>query len=70
MAELVINANRSFRKPFFTEVVFIACWNIWIVRNAKVFRHERAGFNKWRRAFIHDIALMQYRVKPTYKDDP
>ncbi|XP_073360069.1 uncharacterized protein [Aegilops tauschii subsp. strangulata] len=28
MADLVINASRSFRKPFFTEVVFIACWNI------------------------------------------
>ncbi|XP_073367917.1 uncharacterized protein [Aegilops tauschii subsp. strangulata] len=69
MADLVINASRSFRKPFFTEVVFIACWNIWILRNAKVFRHERAGFNKWRSAFIHDISLMQYRVKAAYKDD-
>ncbi|XP_073360718.1 uncharacterized protein [Aegilops tauschii subsp. strangulata] len=35
MADLVINTSRSFRKPFFTEVVFIACWNIWILRNAK-----------------------------------
>ncbi|XP_073355123.1 uncharacterized protein [Aegilops tauschii subsp. strangulata] len=69
MAHLVLNASRSFRKPFFTEVVFIACWNIWIIRNAKVFRHERAGFNKWRSAFIHDISLMQYRVKAAYKDD-
>nr|XP_045086367.1 uncharacterized protein LOC120967116 [Aegilops tauschii subsp. strangulata] len=69
MAHLVLNASRSFRKPFFTEVVFIACWNIWIIRNAKVFRHERARFNKWRSAFIHDISLMQYRVKAAYKDD-
>nr|XP_040251774.1 uncharacterized protein LOC120968845 [Aegilops tauschii subsp. strangulata] len=69
MAHLVLNASRSFRKPFFTEVVFIACWNIWITRNAKVFRHERARFNKWRSAFIHDISLMQYRMKAAYKDD-
>nr|XP_040258456.1 uncharacterized protein LOC120975813 [Aegilops tauschii subsp. strangulata] len=69
MAHLVLNASRSFRKPFFTEVVFIACWNIWIIRNAKVFWHERARFNKWRSAFIHDISLMQYRVKAAYKDD-
>ena len=69
MAHLVLNASRSFRKPFFTEVVFIACWNIWIIRNAKVFRHERARFNKWRSAFVHDISLMQYRVKAAYKDD-
>ena len=47
MTDLVIQARRSFDKPFFTEVVFIACWNIWIIRNAKVFRSERASFNKW-----------------------
>ena len=62
MSAMVSNASRSFRKPFLTEVVFIACWNIWIIRN------ERAGFNKWRSAFIHD-SLMQYRVKAAYKDD-
>ena len=69
MADLVIHARRSFGKPFFIEVVFIACWNIWIIRNAKVFRSERARFNKWRCAFIHDISLMQYRVKVAYKDE-
>ena len=69
MTELVIQARRSFGNPFFTEVVFIACWDIWIIRNAKVFRSERDSFKKWRYAFIHDISVMQYRIKDAYKDD-
>ena len=69
MSDLVIQARRSFDKPFFNEVVFIACWNIWIIRNAKVFRGERASFNKWRGAFRHDITLMQHRIKSGYKDE-
>ena len=68
MSNIVLQAKRDFAKAFFTKVVFIACWNIWIVRNAKVFRHERPSFNKWRCAFIHDITLMQHRVKQVFRD--
>ena len=69
MIELVTQPRRGFARPFFSEVVFIACWHIWLVRNAKVFRNERASFNKWRFAFRHDISLMQHRTKSAYKDD-
>ena len=69
MSDIVLQAKQDFAKPFFTEVVFVACWNIWIIRNAKVFRHERQSFNKWRSAFIHDILLMQHRVKARYKEE-
>ena len=69
MSDIVLQAKQDFAKPFFTEVVFVACWNIWIIRNAKVFRHERQSFNKWRSAFIHDILLMQHIVKARYKEE-
>ena len=69
MSDIVLQAKQDFAKPFFTKVVFIARWNIWIIRNAKVFRHERQSFNKWRSAFIHDILLMQHIVKARYKEE-
>ena len=69
MSDLVIQARNSFDKPFFTKEVFTSCWNIWIIRNAKVFRNERANFNKWRGAFRHDISSLQDRIKSAYKDD-
>ena len=46
MSDVAIQARNDFDKPFFFEVVFAACWNIWIIRNAKVFRNERARFYK------------------------
>lgn len=42
MMDIAVQAMKEFDKPFFAEVVFLAWWNIWMVRNAKVFRMERA----------------------------
>lgn len=30
-------AREGFGEPFFSEVVFLACWHIWLQRNSKVF---------------------------------
>jgi len=67
--ETVIQARRDFAKPFFTELVFIACWNIWTIRNGKVFRNERPSFNRWRSSFIHDISLMTHMIKSKFRDE-
>ena len=42
MLQIVKNANRSFGKVFFVEVAFIACSNIWKVRNKK-----SSDLNSW-----------------------
>jgi hypothetical protein len=44
----VNEAKRSFGKPFFMEVLITACWNIWLLRNGKIFRNERPTFGKWK----------------------
>ena len=68
MTHIAKRARESFNKPFFAEVVFTAWWNIWLVRNAKCFKHVRPSFAKWRVGFIHDITLLSYRIKPRFKD--
>ena len=67
--ETVMRARAEFAKPFFTEVVFIACWKIWTIRNGKVFKNERPSFNRWRSNFIHDITLMTHRIKPKFRHE-
>lgn len=37
----VAYAARTFGEPFFTEVVFVDAWNIWIPRNGLAFKRER-----------------------------
>jgi hypothetical protein len=58
---VVTRAKRSFNKPFFMEVLVTTCWNIWLVRNGKTFA-------KWKAKFIHDITLLQYRIKSKHKE--
>jgi hypothetical protein len=40
------HAKRSFQKPFFMEVLITACWNIWLIRNGKIFMQEKSSFNR------------------------
>ena len=56
-------AKRSFRQPFFTEVVILAAWNIWKQRNEAVFQNVLPSFRGWKRGFLHDITMLMHRVK-------
>jgi hypothetical protein len=54
-------ARRSFGHPFFMEVLILACWNIWIIRIAKIFNSERPTLARWKACFVHDIQSCQNR---------
>jgi hypothetical protein len=64
---VVATARQRFHKPFFMEVVVVACWNIWLIRNTKIFQNERPTFTRWKCKFVHDMTLLQYRIKQKYK---
>ena len=55
------HAKKSFAKPFFMEVALIACWNIWKLRNDRVFKAELPRFLVWKKRFIHDMLLHVHR---------
>jgi hypothetical protein len=61
-------ARRRFRHFFFTEVVALACWHIWKIRNAKVFENVQLRFAFWCRNFVEDLSLHAHRFKADKKD--
>jgi hypothetical protein len=67
MQTLVVQAKRSCGHPFFMEVMIMACWHIWLIRNAAIFQGERPTFARWRTCFIHDMYLLQHRIKAKHK---
>jgi hypothetical protein len=62
-------AKLAFRKPFFMEVLMIACWNIWKQRNGKIFRNDRPSFGGWKRTFIHDLSMLGHRINNKHHDE-
>ena len=69
MVTVATMVRRDFAQPFFVEVVFTAWWNLWQLRNDKIFRHINPVFSRWRQGFVHDMSLLGYRIKPRFKDD-
>jgi hypothetical protein len=51
-------AKKDFAQPFFMEILIMACWNIWKIRNGKIFENQRPTFTKWKNAFIHDMTIL------------
>lgn len=56
-------ARRKFGKPFFAEVVILACWHIWKQRNEAIFQKVMPSFRGWRARFIHEATLHKHRVR-------
>jgi hypothetical protein len=56
-------ARADFGKPFFMEVVIIACWNIWKQRNENFFEAQTPSFKGWKRNFVHDLSMLGHRIK-------
>src|SRR4051812_17787708 len=69
MVQVAKAAREAFNKPFFAEVVFIAWWNICMLRKAKCFKHQRPYFATWRVGLIHDLTLLSYMIKPRFKEE-
>ena len=67
MDEIVIQnlklAKQSFDGPCFSEIVILACWNIWKQRNGWIFNNVPASFRGWKASFIVDITMFKHRVK-------
>ena len=63
------SARKEFRKPFFTEVVLLAVWNIWKQRNEAVFRQVLPSFTSSRRSFVHEATMHMHRLSPKLVPD-
>jgi hypothetical protein len=62
--QMILSATKlSFGKPFFMEVLILSCWSIWKQRNGQIFQGERPTFSGWKRNFLRDVPLLEYRIK-------
>jgi hypothetical protein len=49
--------------PFYMEIMILAAWSIWIVRNNKIFKDHDSIFRSWKSIYYQEIRLVSYRSK-------
>jgi hypothetical protein len=49
--------------PFTIEIIILAAWSIWIIRNNKIFKNQRPGFQSWKPIFKEEINVLAHRMK-------
>lgn len=63
----IMRTRQLANNPCFTEIFLIAAWEIWKVRNRKIFDGVPATFARWLRNFKAEVALQSIRVRDDCK---
>jgi hypothetical protein len=54
--------------PFAMDIIVLATWSIWIVRNNKIFNNQRPSFASCK-AILHDeLRMLGHRIKNKFKE--
>ncbi|KAJ1275686.1 hypothetical protein BS78_05G154900 [Paspalum vaginatum] len=65
--ERVIQAKQNSSLPFFMDICIVAMWEIWKLRNRKVFDGQQASVNLWLHHFKEEAHLQSMRLKESLR---
>jgi hypothetical protein len=49
--------------PFGMDIIIVATWSLWIVRNNKIFNNIRPSFSSWKAIYLQELRLISFRMK-------
>jgi hypothetical protein len=49
--------------PFAVEIIILAAWAIWIIRNRKIFEDQDPSLGAWKTVFRQELTLLSFRMK-------
>jgi hypothetical protein len=53
----------SLNLPYAVEIIILAAWSIWTIRNRKIFEDQNPSFSAWKIIFKQELQLLSYRMK-------
>jgi hypothetical protein len=53
---------------FAMEIIIVAAWGIWILRNTKIFKNQLPTFQSWKFIFKNELRIIQYRIKKKFAE--
>jgi hypothetical protein len=67
--EALSHIKDKLKVPFYIEIIILASWSIWIIRNNKIFENTRPTFSIWKAIYYQELKLVVYRIKKKYESD-
>ena len=64
--EAVHDMRDKINQPFFMEIIILAAWGIWMVRNNKIFKNIRPSFQEWKVIFFNELKNLNCRIRAKY----
>jgi hypothetical protein len=50
------------------DIIIVAAWSIWIVRNNGIFNNKRQSFSSWKAIYLQELRLISYRMKKKHAE--
>jgi hypothetical protein len=54
--------------PFNMEIIVLAAWSIWILRNEKIFNNIQSFFRTWKVINFQELRWLGYRIKKKHEE--
>ena len=64
--EAIPDLRSNLHQPFSMEIIIIASWAIWIVRNDKIFNNIPTSIDRWKFIFLSELHLLKFRIKEKF----
>jgi hypothetical protein len=66
--DAINDIKNKLQLPFAMDIIVLATWSIWIVRNNKIFNNQRASFASWNAILHEELRMLGHRIKNNYKE--
>jgi hypothetical protein len=54
--------------PFSMDIIILASWSIWIIRNNKIFKNQVARWTSWKAIYVNELRMLAFRMKKKFLD--
>jgi hypothetical protein len=66
--EAISNMKDLLKLPFGMDIIILASWSIWIIRNNKIFKNQEARWASWKAIYVNELRMLAFRIKKKFHD--
>jgi hypothetical protein len=69
LLDAVSDIKDKLRVPLFMEIIILASWSIWLIKNKKILENIRPTFSTSKAIFHQKLRLVGFRIKKKFETD-